>query len=884
MTAFERLAAGYRAWLSRWVAGAARHARVVVVLSLVVTVAAAVHFVEVIRINTSTTDMLARDVPFRQYAREIDEAFPQLQETLVVVIEGASADLADDAAFRLGAGLRARPKLFADVFDLKGDPFFRANGLLYLDVDEIYALSDRLAAAQPFLGTLWQDRTLAGLFKMMGLAADEAAKPGGTQALPVADVFAAVAAVAEAQKAGRFDVLSWSQLLDGKAGKPAPVSDRRRFLVVKPRLDFGSLQPAEDAIDAIRDLAREMDIDAAHGLRLRLTGSAAMEQEELASVEKGMRLAAALSLVLVLGILLAGLGSFRLVAATIATLIMGLVWTASLALLSVGSLNLISVAFAVLFIGLSVDFGIHFGLRYRENRAGGVDDDKALAAAAEGVGGPLTLCAFSAAISFFAFLPTDYVGLAELGVIAGSGMFIALFANLTVLPALLAILSAPPPRAAGGPKGMAKAMATNGSGMARAIVLGIGIVTAVACAAVPSVRFDFDPLNLKDPETESVATLLDLMRDGARNHYSGEVLAPDLAAAKDLAKRLDALPEVDRTISLASFIPTGQEEKLQAVGDMALFLGPSLSAPAAVVDISDTARRAAWAALAPKLENLARTGEGEVARQAKRLGAALAVLLAGAKPDVPAELERRLLAGLGGRLEALKAALTAAPVTLKSLPESLKRRWLAADGRALVEVFPKGDVQDRAKLDAFVEAVRKIAPRLSGAPVTILEAGRTVLGAFLEAGAIAIAGISIVLLLVLGRLRDILLVFVPVVMAGLWTMALAVAVGLAFNLANVIVLPLLFGLGVAGAIHLVARAWSEGGGAGAMDTSTPRAVALSALTTIGSFGSISLSSHPGTASMGVLLTIAITMTMAATLVFLPALMRVLEDRGKGGAG
>lgn len=880
---FERLSQAYRTGLACWVGAVARHARLVVALSVIMTAAAAVHFAEAIRINTSTSDMLARDVPFRQYAREIDAAFPQLQETLVVVIEGASADLADDAALALGQRLRAMPKVFSDVFDLKGDAFFRTNGLLYLDLDALYDLSDRLASAQPFLGTLWHDRSLSGLFKMMGLAADEAAKPGGTKALPVADVFGAAAFVAEAQKAGRFEVLSWSQVLEGKTGKPAPAAERRRFLIVKPRLDFGSLQPAEDAIDAIRDLAREMNFDAAHGLAVRLTGSAAMEQEELASVEKGMGLAAALSLVLVLTILIFGLGSLRLVGATIVTLIMGLIWTASFALLSVGSLNLISVAFAVLFIGLSVDFGIHYGLRYREGRARYEDNTQALTEAVDGVGGPLTLCAVSAAISFFAFLPTDYVGLAELGVIAGSGMFIALFANLTVLPALLALMPAPrTPNVSKTKAAPEEVPRKAGAARARLIVVGIGGLTLAACLALPSVRFDFDPLNLKDPTTESVSTLLELMRDGARNHYSGEVLAANLGAARDLATRLDALPEVDHTLTLASFIPNGQDEKLQAVGDMALFLGPSLAVDAKTADIGDTARREAWVTLAPKLAHLAETGQGDTAREAKRLHAVLTQVFADTSPAAPAKLEHRLLAGLGGRLDALKAALNAAPVALETLPESLRRRWVAADGRALVEVFPKGDVAERAQLDRFVEAVRQLAPKLSGAPVTILEAGRTVLGAFLEAGAIAVAGISVVLLIVLGRLRDILLVFVPVVTAGLWAMALAVAVGLAFNLANVIVLPLLFGLGVAGAIHLVARARVEGGGGEAMNTSTPRAVVLSALTTIGSFGSISLSSHPGTASMGVLLTIAITMTMAATLVFLPALMRVLEGAGRAG--
>jgi len=236
------------------------------------------------------------------------------------------------------------------------------------------------------------------------------------------------------------------------------------------------------------------------------------------------------------------------------------------------------------------------------------------------------------------------------------------------------------------------------------------------------------------------------------------------------------------------------------------------------------------------------------------------------------QLEKRLLDDLAGRLIGLKLALNAGPVVIESLPEQLRRRWIAADGRALVEVFPKADLRDRQALKNFVTAVRHFVPHLSGTPVTVMEAGRTVLRSFMEAGAIAVISICILLFIVLRRPIALALVFVPVLFAGLWTTALTVLSGLSFNLANVIILPLLFGLGVAGAIHLLARARIMGSPCQAMMTSTPRAVLLSALTTIGSFGSISLSAHPGTASMGILLMIAITMTVLATLVFLPSLM------------
>ena len=223
-------------------------------------------------------------------------------------------------------------------------------------------------------------------------------------------------------------------------GEAVDAQANRRFIVIQPVLDFASLQPASKGMRAVRRLAAENDLDPAHGVRIRLTGSVALEDEELQSVEQGMGLAALLSLTLVMGLLLVGLRSGRLIVATAAALIMGLIWTAAFAFAALGALNLMSVAFAVLFIGLSVDFGIHFGLRYQEAVDARDGHAEALRRAASGVGGALTLCAVAAAIGFYSFLPTDYRGLAELGLIAGTGMFVALFANMTVLPAFLTLM------------------------------------------------------------------------------------------------------------------------------------------------------------------------------------------------------------------------------------------------------------------------------------------------------------------------------------------------------------------------------------------------------------------------------------------------------------
>ena len=265
-------------------------------------------------------------------------------------------------------------------------------------------------------------------------------------------------------------------------------------------------------------------------------------------------------------------------------------------------------------------------------------------------------------------------------------------------------------------------------------------------------------------------------------------------------------------------------------------------------------------------------------RAAARLSTALSVL---SDDDELAEFERRLLAGLSGRFVQLRQSLMAEPVTIETLPQTVRERQIAVDGRARVEVFPMQNLREVAALEEFVRSVRTVAPEAIGSPVVILEAGNAVLTALFQAAAIAVGAIMVLLFLVLGRLGDMALVFVPLVLAATMTVASSAALGLPFNLANVIVLPLLFGLGVAGGIHLVTREREERRNrhaGGVLVTSTPRAVVFSALTTIGSFGSIALSSHPGTSSMGVLLTVSISLTLASTLIFLPALMVVIADR------
>ena len=869
----DAAATAYRHMLVRWVDLVRRAALAVVLGALTATIGVGYYVASSIAFNTDTADLLAHDLPYRRDARVLKEAFPQFTDNILVVIDAVVPDLADDSALTLARRLRDRPELFGDVYDLAGDPTIRRNSLLYLDLEELSDLGDRLAEAQPFLATLWENRSLQGLFTMLGLAIDESLDAEGAPPIELADMLNAASETAEAQAVGRFGVLSWQEMMRGGAAGP---NEGRRFILIQPALDFGSLQPATKAIAGIRGIASDLGLDAAHGVRVRLTGSAALAQEELKSVEEGMGLAAVLSLSLVVFLLLIGMRSVPLAGAVLLTLIMGLVWTAGFATLAVGELNLISVAFAVLFIGLSVDFGIHFGLRYREAYDREGDSDAALREAAGQVGGALTLCAVAAAIGFYSFLPTDYTGLAELGLIAGAGMFIALFANITVLPAVLALR--PPARhnvVGRGVSPFGPSVSTRGGGWA--VVAGAFVLALAAAALLPQARFDFDPLHLKDPKTESVSTLFDLMEDGRTSPYVITVLAPDLDSAVALAKKISQLDEVDKAVTLADYVPEDQEDKLAMVEDVALFLSPSLAVPPRATRPDAAERHAALDAFRPKLARFSSAArDGKTRAAARRFLAALDVLVGGASGAAATleQLETRLTSTLPNRLDVLRQSMDAAPVTLKDLPPGLRERQVAADGRAKISVYPTIGNPNREQLKRFVEAVRSVAPRATGSPVVIFESGTIVVAAFRDAALIALGAIALMLAVLLRRVRDVILVFAPLTLAALLTVAASVLFDLPFNYANVIVLPLLFGLGVANGIHLVLRERGEAGVGAVMETSTPRAVTFSALTTVGSFASMALSGHLGTSSMGLLLTIAITLNLVCTLGVLPALMAV----------
>ena len=857
-------------FLARWIDVSCRWAWPIIAGAVLLSVAALHYTINNLQVDASVDNMLSSDLPFRRHEIANDKAFPQLTGLLSIVVDAENGERADDAAARLAEALAKQPNRFESVFYPEGDPFFRRNGLLYLDVPELEDLSDRLAEAQPLLASINADPTLRGLVGMLRLAFDNGDADAVTALAPALDRMAtAVRDLGD----GKTAPLSWQALMSDDAAEGADNGAKataRKFILVKPVLNLDTLEPAAAAVDAVKRTAAALGLNGDSGINVRLTGTSLMLQEELETVKTGMGLVGLISLCLVVTLLLIGLRSWRLVIATLVTLVIGLIWTAAFAVAAFKALNIISVAFAVLFIGLSVDFGIHFTMRYREAAAAGTATDAALGAAGRGVGGALFLSAVAAALGFLSFLPTDYRGVSELGVIAGVGMFIALFANLTLLPALLSRMRNIAP-----PRPLLPAFGDRVQSLlisqARLIVTGVILLGIVATAIVPFAWFDADPLNLRDPDSPSVATLLDIIEDPRTEPYAAEVLVPNLESAKAIAKKVRALPEVRSANAIEDLVPDDQPEKLDIIDQMALVMTPLLASPPATTALSGSERLQSFEALRALLKR----APAAIAPQAKRFLDALDAIQP--TPESLRQLEDVLLGGFPKFRDQLAMALSPQTVTLDSLPAAIRERRVSADGQVLVEIHPKEDLRDPAARDRFVEAVRQVVPDVSGSAVRYNAVGDAVVGSFQLAAAIACGLIVLLLFIVLRRVRDVLMVLTPLALAILFTVAMTVVLNTPFNLANIIVLPLILGLGVAFGIQIVLRYRAEADGH-LMRTSTPQAVVFSALTTIGSFGALALSDHPGTASMGYLLTLSITLTMICTLVVLPALLAIVARK------
>jgi uncharacterized protein len=843
-----------------------RHAYLVIAAWLLLAIVSGFYVARHFAINTDIGALINTSPEWNARSKAIDDAFPQRSDSTLAVVEAPAAEFAGRAASELAARLATDKQSFRTVSQPGSGEFFERNGLLFASTDDVVKLTGKLRDARPLLNRLSRDPSLGGLASLLSVTLQLPLQTGQVQLGDMSKLMSSSADTLDKVLAGQPAAMSWRTLVD-------PDTKARSFVQVQPVLDYSALEAGAASSEKIRQTAVDLRLNERYGATVNLTGSQPLADEEFGSVREGAIPNAIGTLLAVLVILWLAVRSRRMVLAVFITLIVGLVITGAAGLLMVGALNMISVAFAVLFIGIGVDFGIQFGVRYREERHLYGELEPALLAAARSIAMPLTLAAAATAASFFSFLPTAYRGVSELGQIAGVGiLFVAFPSSICLLPALITVFKPRGEPAAPGFRWLAP-VDTFTSRHRNPLLIGTLVLVIAGLPMLTHLHFDFNALDLKDPHTESMRTLLRLADSPEAGVNDVRMLSSSLPAAQAEAAKLRALPQVGRVMTLDNFVPDDQPAKRTAIADAAAQLDTVLDQPRAQ-PMSDGARVSNLKLAAGQLENAAADHPGPGAAEAQHLATALRKL---AQSDAATRdrAERAISLPLQIALVQLRTALNPQPtITVDTLPPDIVSQWLTHDGRALIEISPRvapgTNPNDTEMLRAFSKAVLRAAPDVVGGPISILHSANVIVHAFIQAAVLALVSITILLWLALRRFGDVLRTLVPLLVSAAVTLEISELIGLRLNFANIIALPLLLGVGVAFKIYYV-MAW-RAGQTKLLQSSLTQAVILSAGTTAVAFGSLWLSHHPGTSSMGKLLALSLLCTLIGAVFFQPVLM------------
>jgi hopanoid biosynthesis associated RND transporter like protein HpnN len=821
-------------------------------------------------VDTDTNHLFAANLPWRQAQIAESKNFPQFDRLIVAVVRAQTPEEASETAIALNAALSADKAHFIDSRYPAGDKFYAENGLLLLPPAQLAKLLNAIVAAQPFLGQLSADPSSRGLFTGIGLIAQGAAM--GQNLAPYDVPLRAVANALKTAANGNPQPFSWQALIGGDLGGDAD------FVLAHPVLNQGSLQPGGAATDALRRIAAALPDVVSGRATVNYTGQIPLSDEEFASLTQGLVEGSIISVVLIALWLYLALRSWRLIIPILATLLLGLALTISFAAIAIGVMNLISIAFAILFIGLAVDFAIQFCVRLRDVRHAVPDLALAIPETARQAGGQIALAAAATACGFLAFAPTDFVGVAELGIIAGAGMGIAFICTITFLPALLWLFK---PRvesfAIGLPMGARADFFLRAQ--RRGILAGFGLLALAGVFSAVTIGFDANPLDTKDPNSESMVTLNKLLDNPQTNPFYADILTPNLAAANALAKRLAVLPQVAGVISGGTFVPPAQDQKLAMLNQAQSILAPTLISQPGGGNVTAGDIRLAM--------KLARDGilkaKGQLPANAPLLAIADAMTkLMGESDSQIMAMNAAITRFLPAELQRLSSSLNAQEITAQNLPPGIARDWFLPDGRVRVEVLPTAAAQHTAGLKAFAKAVLAVAPDAGGPAISTIATAGTILGSFREAAILAVIAIAVILFIVFRNFRDMGLVLATLALSALLTALFAKFAGLQINYANIIALPLLLGVGVSFNVYFVMN--FRAGMRRFLSSATAHAVLFSALTTGTAFGTLAASHDRGTASMGYLLLLSLLAVLIATFIFLPALLYALPEAEQKNAG
>jgi hopanoid biosynthesis associated RND transporter like protein HpnN len=790
------------------------------------------------RINSDLSTLVKPSLQPDWYVdnEEYKKSFPNLQQTAVVVISGSDAQKIDQVTRTLRDRL-AETGDFESVFAPAVDEYLEDRKLYFLELD---LLQKWAQGVEYNYGATLRLADSSGLINFIYTLADHLSANRG---LPLPDpLHSLMESIAQDETA---QIQLHALLVD------ASLETHYQLIVVKGRQILDHQLPNAVIVKNLNQVTDTMVLPG--DTQIRLTGEVALAHEEISAGLSGIGIAGMVSLVLLAIILGFGLRSLKLILAIFALLILGVTLTMGFATLAIGSYNTLSFIFVVMFFGLGVDFAVHFTLRVKEALA---DNhlSSAVSIAMSDIGSALMLCMATSMIAFLSFVPTDYRGLGELGIISSGGMVIAFLLTITLLPVLFQSF-----------KIESNAMPALKLGLdvdPKPVLLLFIFVAGAAGFVAKDLEFDYSVLAMRDANSEGMSTLLDLQRDKITTDYSISVIASDGEEAKNLKASLGSLDVVGDVTTPLDFVPGAQLDK-QVELERLLQLYSSIEE--ILPSESSDGLEDALAYLGEQREFLRL--EDQVLMQQ------FLDKIEQSSFDINTA-DQQMNLSLNRELRALRRKLSATPFDLSAVPERLKAVLISPSGGFLLTVQPAKELKTRQATEEFITEVRRIVPNIAGRAVVEWGVGGVVVEAFKQAVVTSLILISLMLIIYFRGIVLPVLVLVPIAMAVLLTLAICQLTGLTLNMANILVVPLIIGLGVDTGIHVVHRTLHAPDVTKVMHSSTARAVLISALTTIGTFFSLSFSPHKGAASVGLLLTIAISLLVVVTFLLLPALLKL----------
>jgi len=845
----------------------------------------------VLQFRTSRLDLINPESAYNKRWIDFIEDFGD-RDDAVVVVEAESPERVRAGIEHAAAAILRRDELFESVLYKIDLDRVRAKGLHHLRREDLERIDHSLHSMRPVLSGDWSGLNLGTMLPRLAVLAadaDSSRRQAATAALKLH--LENLQAALERRDAYQSPWPLHEPEPPAAEGLPAPymlTGDGRMGLVLLHlKSDGPAFAQGSHSIDELRRMLKQLENRHAD-IRFGLTGLPVMENDEMRASQQATIKASIVSLLGVACLFVAGFGGLRHPLMTVASLMIALAWSLGYLTLAVGHLNILSMSFGVILIGLGIDFGIHFLARYMHLRAARQSSREALQNTSAGVGPGIVVGGATTAIAFFTTGLTRFTGVAELGLIAGGGVLLCVVSALVVLPAFIYLAD----RNRSGQR-VGRALSVRPSlavfeRFPRLTIIVSVASTLVVATGLPSLWYDHNLLNLQPLGLESVELEERLLAETDQSVWFALSLAATPEEVLARKRQFEQLPSVQRTEEIASLVRAGDEEKSSLIERIAAQLADLPDQPPLLRVVRPDELVDRLEAVSARLDG--RAGTKQVARQLRLTLARIAEAPESEALRQIARYQQRVADDLLESLDKIRAAADPEPPELRDLPPSLVDRFVGHSGRYLLKVYSKADIWNMEELEQFVREVRSVDPQATGKPLQTYEASQEMLRSYMHAALYALLAVLMVLILDFQRLGYCLLALAPVGLGMLQMFGLLGMFGIPLNPANMIVVPLILGIGLDDGVHVIHDFRSQSGPY-RLSRSTATAVLLTSLTTMIGFGSMMIAEHQGLQSLGRVLTIGITCCLFTSLVPLPALLGLLTrkrakppDEGGGGAG